>query len=1252
MFNLKKLLFLVLTVLFLGGITASPAFADDSAPPADDSAVSDPAPPEETEPIETILPDLPEGNAVVIVDEAGNPVALGTQQAEEILMTGDPMWCPVGVTPGGAGCSPSFTIFYDNGMTLGLIPWLMANQPAKDGVIWVASSYNSADEIAGTTVIQLNGAALGAMANYKLTIKGGWSGVTGSTATDPLAPTTFTGDALHIINWNNDITLSDIVITGSSNLNALLVQTTKNVILTRVKSEGNSNNGANIDNTASGSGTGSVTITASQFKNNTGGNGLTVNSNGAIILKDVTAQANANHGAILDNKASATAAPVTLSGDLQFNNNGNSGLAVDSLGKITITDLNANYNWAWGAMLSNAYGSSTAGISLSGTNIASGNGSGIYILSYGPVTLNNMIANANAGTGAYVQNNAGALPAPVTLTGSSQFKYNGGYGLRIISSGLVTASNLTANGNQDGAWIDNGSGVADVKITGTNLFNDNLGGGLMITSKGAIITNNLTASENGAGGVYGVGVFLQNSTSPVAKSVTLTGVNLFNGNFESGLYILASGAITTNTLTANENLGYGVLLDNQSLGVTSPQNVTLNGVNTFNDNFVNGLAISTYGGVKTNSITANDTVSDAGAIITSASSLNMTGVNTFNNNGYTGLYVYISGLIKINSAVALNNADAGLYLNNTTAAAPAAVTLTGNNNVSENSGIGMAIASYGAVLINNLTANLNDLEGVAINNTYAPSNPVKFTGYLNLIKNGQTGAFILTYGSVGMNAVNASNNGGSGVYVGGSLGSILNSFTLTGNNAFNNNDESGLQVEVKGAITVNNVTANSNGIGSMNVQYGALLENNFTGSASGITLTGTNTFNGNKDGGLLVMSNGVITTNNITASNNQNASGAKLDNLGAASPIKVVINGVNTFNYNGNMGLEVYSNGAITANSLSASNNTNTGVRLDNDGAGAAGGVTLTGTNVFNKNTNSNGLYITSLGTVNVKNITANLNNLNGAYLDNSSAPTPQNVTISGTNVFNDNASNGLHVATNGSISANSITANANNGDGVYLDNDGMTSSGNILLTGTSTFNGNLYHGLDIWTNGNVTLSNVTANGNGTSAVIGHGVSSITSQQKSFTLLGFNTFNNNFANGLYVQAGNTVALNNIAAKGNLWGGAIISNTNGGAVANVSLNGTNTFNQNNGTGLLITTNGALSITKISADGNASRGVQVSAGSTVTITCGSFTNNISNAAAITALGLVKYIGVFAYGNSLDTLTNMGAGGFSITRKCPLP
>ncbi len=151
--------------------------------------------------------------------------------------------------------------------------------------------------------------------------------------------------------------------------------------------------------------------------------------------------------------------------------------------------------------------------------------------------------------------------------------------------------------------------------------------------------------------------------------------------------------------------------------------------------------------------------------------------------------------------------------------------------------------------------------------------------------------------------------------------------TLTGTNAFNSNNSDGLDILSKGAITLNGITANSN------TGYGALVENDYTGTTAGITLTtsSSNQFESNGYDGLDVYSQGAVTLNSITAYLNGPISGGTAYGYGVyvdnasntALPQAVSILGTNQFNSNNLDGLDVYSYGAITLVNATASGNGN-----------------------------------------------------------------------------------------------------------------------------------------------------------------------------------------------------------------------------------------------------------------------------------------------------------------------------------------
>ncbi|HUH97002.1 MAG TPA: hypothetical protein VLZ89_06575, partial [Anaerolineales bacterium] len=95
-------------VLIVSAVLATPVFADGGTMP--------PTPPSpggstrSSRPSSNNLSNVPSGTKIVIVDDQGDKLALGSQLAQDILNSGDPVWCPSTVaapTPGSGGCTPS-----------------------------------------------------------------------------------------------------------------------------------------------------------------------------------------------------------------------------------------------------------------------------------------------------------------------------------------------------------------------------------------------------------------------------------------------------------------------------------------------------------------------------------------------------------------------------------------------------------------------------------------------------------------------------------------------------------------------------------------------------------------------------------------------------------------------------------------------------------------------------------------------------------------------------------------------------------------------------------------------------------------------------------------------------------------------------------------------------------------------------------------------------------------------------------------
>lgn len=1105
----------IFLALVLSAVNTVPVFADESTPPsetseetasqetesaeAESTSTEEEASPqtmgepesaveEESNPVTEILEQLPENTEIIVLDENGDPVSLATQQAEEAVPLADPRWCPAGATP-PAGCSPYFSSFLD------LIAWLETNDTAlgKAGVIWVEAAYDSTVNDASATDIIINGLDLPTMANYALTIQGGWL-PTASNGGKTVSATDFSEFHVpfKIVGWNAPVTINNISINGITQLEspdndyALEVGTTKGAItLNNVEVVNNEVTiaGAILTNNLSPTPF-AVTVNNSNFSSNTAV-GLDIASKGIVTLKNIEANGNDEIGVSIDNTFDIKAQAVNLTGTNNFNYNGGDGLVVFSKGVITLNYITASYNTEGsGVYLDNCLQSVTgvgactntisSGVTIKGVNNFSYNGwDGLRVYSGGVITVSNVIANNNGtdldrdgdtntdydayGKGMYLDN-AGALIAKrgVTVNGINFFSDNISNGLFVVSKGLISLTNLTANNNScdqfkegndfycAGVYLESYGGVTQ---TGYANFVDNLQDGIRITTYNVPVTlTNIFATDNGNDGVEING----GNTSPLS-SITLNGTNISNDNGRYGMWIYTSGAITLNNVTANYNANSGLILDN-TLGATA-RPIIIKGVNTFQGNGDTGLTVYSRGAITTYSINSVENSGqaaildncDEGApgvcqaypaatskgVTTKTFGVSMLGSNYFNNNA-NGLIVDSRGAIVISHLTSIYNGGEGVVLQNDYTNAIGGVSLTGTNNISHNGTYGMEISTLGAVAIANITANYNNINGVEVYNNINPAKPANVT--------------------------------------------------FTGTNRFNDNGGTGLVIHSHGAVTLYNITANSNG--NPDVAKGVFIDNaTNTTSARNVVLYGYNYFNDNTDTGLYVLSKGAITVQRVTANNN-NGQGAYLNNEVLTGTQAVTVSVYGTFLNNTDIGLQIESNGTVVASNLTANNNVVHGVTIDTQYGAlstSAVNVTISGYNNFNSN-GANGLQVNADGAITLTNIFAGSNGENGALVDNLSyAGSSVNKTIifNGVNNFSNNGENGLEFYSNGAVTLNRLTAFGNDpipggfaGSGIV----GVFSGGTSLKT--LTFNcgslmGNQEFGMDITGASVITLKGV-----------------------------------------------------------------------------------------------------------------------------------------------------------------------------------
>ena len=447
----------------------------------------------------------------------------------------------------------------------------------------------------------------------------------------------------------------------------------------------------------------------------------------------------------------------------------------------------------------------------------------------------------------------------------------------------------------------------------------------------------------------------------------------------------------------------------------------------------------------------------------------------------------------------------------------------------------------------------------------------------------------------------------------------------------------GIQINNRGAISLDDVTSSGNGFegATLNNRYyhPLLLKYVFGGNIA----IKNSIFDGNgylNDGvnypGLIVLSNGTITLNGVSASGNY-GSGAEVGAYGTALTIKNSVftnnqdypdlpdNGYGLVMYEGSPAIVLLENvslngndsdGAflrttkgITLNMVTASLNDLFGVRIegfpgnvDNRAVGAKNVTVLNST--FDGNYEAN-LSIRANGLVTIRKLTSiNAGRsgpfhgplpyglyINNAYFSSYQQP----VNIQGA-VISNNYYKGVYVISKRTITVAGIVSVGNGANGMYLKNDEEGSGGvNVSsLLGLNQFNGNTGVGLVIYTKGNVSMRSVQADGNleGGVSIHGNGLAS------NVTMYGIETSGNlgPLNTGLLILTSGVVTLDKAVSSGNVGEGIYIDNTSSAYARTVRITNT-TANGNGKEGVKVNSVGAISLANVITSGNTLEGADL-------------------------------------------------------------
>ena len=435
--------------------------SDESSAPAATAIVPTPTPtwiaptPQEAAP--SLAPEalaapsdlsaLPADTSVVVLDSDGASLPLATNEAADIIASGDPIWCPTGYLPGAPECTAAVATITDLILALG--------SESGAGTIYFMPTYTAPDAL-------LNHIDPSLVNLTDLTLQGGWNGGLG--AGFGLSGVTEFTVPVSILNWTGDITLNDLLISGTST-DGLYVTTNGDIQLNRVESRSHGGRGAYLDNTSGGSGV-EVRVDNSSFHDNEFG--LVIYSLGDVSLAFVDANYNLDSGTYINSDEDVNV------DDSNFRFNGLYGLGILAADDVSLAQVVARENDSDGTWVI-AGGRVTVddsifrdnsddgldifaedNITLTSVTSFGNDASGLLLVSEADATLSHINTYGNENDGAYVQ----SLSSDITML-CPQFNYNGLFGLEADLPGTLTLDGAT--------FKENGSGDYDITGGGTLL---------------------------------------------------------------------------------------------------------------------------------------------------------------------------------------------------------------------------------------------------------------------------------------------------------------------------------------------------------------------------------------------------------------------------------------------------------------------------------------------------------------------------------------------------------------------------------------------------------------------------------------------------------------------------------------------------------------------------------------------------------------------------------------------------------------
>jgi hypothetical protein len=899
------------------------------------------------------------------------------------------------------------------------------------------------------------------------------------------------------------ITINGVSASGNTGTGVRSDEFKKAVTLQQVLVNNNGNGGLSFSDS---DGTGALKIDNLYASQNAVSDGVYIETKGAVTVNKVVIDNSGYAGLWISHQTSAS--PIILS-EVSSKNNTDRGIYIDTLGSVTARSIRADENGGTGMEVNNRYQGAVGVITIN--SLATGGpaaansfsynvgGSGLLLRSNKNITLSNLDAMGNGGSGLYAQTDGSLIINKTLPNWYNGFNDNGDHGIYSSVAGSVTLGYVGASYNRNGYGVYFNQSALNVTVTG-GFFDGNTYSGLYILSSGNVLLNDVgSAADNDstrAGYHYGIYIDAAYGTGSVTvRNTSKTGITWISGNSGDGLLIGAKGNVLVNGVFAYDNGGSGINVNNRQGGAVKPVSVSRT-QGSWNDG--GGLRVFTAGSVtmqdlymdgnRAEGANINACLIDGGGCLTSAN-VTLKGYNGFSNNAFYGLQIFTKGAIILGQLDVRENSGGGVYIWNRYPGAVAPVTIGGTSysSVSGNHGYGLQVESKGLITLKNLSVESNyDLTNsgaVSLSNDDIASTKGVTLVDVQIFGNEKTGLYIRSNGPVALLGVESSYNS---IYTGEIDEDSLNNGVIERLSGYwgSQGDEWSFEGELGDSYTI---TLTSDVFTPMLVlmdEWGNWLEWDDLADDGKAEVIFSPSYTG--DYILRVMASGwgegvYELMFGGTAVDWLAGSAFYGANIYTPSTIRVS-SGKSVFsNFDGNNGYGAYfeSESTVSVSNAGASGNHEHGLMILAQSNVAIGNNHKTVMSAFNAN-GASGIRVESGGSITLNNrLWVNGNGFDGIYLSNSGsilkAITLRGVTASG------NDGDGMHLDSSGNITLTGVAANGNTEIGVNAQSD----AGIFTISGINVFSYNGSTGLTYDVMGSVNISGVTADGNWTNGITG-----------------------------------------------------------------------------------------------------------------------------------------------------------------------